>query len=401
MPRPRQPARLHAVAERRSADGSLKQAAHWIIKDGTCRIGTGCGIEDRTGAERKLAEYLARQHSSRDPEPNRTAAEIPVADVIAHYAKVIASDPVARPVESSARLGRLLDWWGDKTLAQINGHTCRAFAQHRGTASGARRDLEDLRAAIGVYCADGLCRDYIRITLPKRPGKRMSYFTRDQIAALVWHCYRHRRQQKGRNTTNYPLRHLVPFILTAVYTGTRSRRIWTSSYVREEGRPWVDLEAGIFYREAAGEVAAWNKKADPVRPPARLLAHMRRWSRPHFQSGYPVEGRRYVTELHGKPGDPKKALTGAMNTVFGEGHSFVRHTFRHTCATWLMWAGDVDVGHIAKFMSMTREMVVNVYGKEHPDADRFVGDAFSTGRAGRLPGRRKRGDNRGEKAPSD
>jgi hypothetical protein len=71
--------------------------------------------------------------------------------------------------------------------------------------------------------------------------------------------------------------HIARFILFDLYTGTRSGRIWTASFERREGHPWIDVEGGVFYREAPGATASRTKRAPSVRIPGRLLAHLRRW----------------------------------------------------------------------------------------------------------------------------
>ncbi|MAY29140.1 MAG: integrase [Aurantimonas sp.] len=281
-----------------------------------------------------------------------------------------------------------MDFWGDKTLDEVTGYTCRQYAETRSTPSAARRELEDFRAGIRLYARDGLLRDHVVVTLPKKEESRLDFFTRDQVAALLWYCWRAREVQKGKVTDKRHLRHVCRYILTAVYTGSRSARIWNASFTREAGRPWLDLDGGVYHRRAAGERAT-KKRAGTVRIPHRLLAHMRRWNAGVMRQDIKTkEWRRvpaaYLVEWQGRPANPKKAVAKAMDAVFGADHPYVAHSFRHTCATWLMWSR-ADVGDIAAYLTMTREMVMEVYGHEHPDAHQAIGDIFSTGRAGRRP----------------
>ena len=46
------------------------------------------------------------------------------------------------------RLGCLNEFWGSRKLSEVTGVTCREYVRWRGSDGGARRDLEDLRAAI-------------------------------------------------------------------------------------------------------------------------------------------------------------------------------------------------------------------------------------------------------------
>ena len=59
MPRRSKGARLWPESEERDARGKLVRHATWVIRDGTRKVRTGCAREDRAGAERALAEYLA------------------------------------------------------------------------------------------------------------------------------------------------------------------------------------------------------------------------------------------------------------------------------------------------------------------------------------------------------
>jgi DNA invertase Pin-like site-specific DNA recombinase len=71
--------------------------------------------------------------------------------VLALYGKVkVASQ--SRPKETTGRIERLLEFFGDKMLSEINGDLCRAFVAQRSTDAAARRELEDLRAAINHRC---------------------------------------------------------------------------------------------------------------------------------------------------------------------------------------------------------------------------------------------------------
>ena len=120
----------------------------WIIRDGDYQEGTGFGRSDIAEAERVLADYIDRKHlkAAKKSAP-RSADQIPIADVVAIYTDDVAPKH-SRPHETAARLGRLLAFFGDKLLSDINGDLCRDYAANSSTDAMARRDLEDLRAAI-------------------------------------------------------------------------------------------------------------------------------------------------------------------------------------------------------------------------------------------------------------
>jgi hypothetical protein len=59
------------------------------------------------------------------------------------------------------------------------------------------------------------------------------------------------------------------------------------------GKGWVDLEAGVLYRRAAGKVET-NKRQTPIRIPPVLLRHLRKWKRLEIS-------KHYVVEFNGQP----------------------------------------------------------------------------------------------------
>src|ERR1700730_4103316 len=103
-------------------------------------------------ADARLAEYIASKYRPRRKE--RDIEEIKIADVLTIYLEDC-GDLQARRGKLEERLGRLNEFWGAKTLAEISGETCRAYAAVRGSPGGARRDLEDLRAGHTAPCQGG------------------------------------------------------------------------------------------------------------------------------------------------------------------------------------------------------------------------------------------------------
>jgi hypothetical protein len=63
----------------------------------------------------------------------------------------------ARPEETAARLSRILDHFGEKTLSDLNQKACEQYAEKRARKAAARRELEDLRAAVLHHWRQGLC----------------------------------------------------------------------------------------------------------------------------------------------------------------------------------------------------------------------------------------------------
>ncbi|RVO55189.1 integrase [Sinorhizobium meliloti] len=368
MPRKRKPARLWL----RPADST--RTAVWIILDGGDQHSTGCGADDREGAEERLQEYLRNRQVLAAPGKQRDASEVKISEVVTHY-MLLKQDDARRPKEFGARMEHLLKFWGEKTLNDITTKTCDEYARQRSTPIQARRELEDLRSACRLAIADGITRHAVTISLPPKPKGRVRHLERDSMAKLIWAAYRKRGKFRGAPNKRKPTIHVARFLITAVYTGSRSSRVWQASFIKEKGRPYIDLESGVFYRSWEGEKLADNKRAPPIRLPGRLLAHMRRWHR---------NGAKYVVEYNGEAADPKRAFRNLVNDTLGEtdAKGVVRHTLRHTAATWLMQAG-ADKWQTAGYLGMTLETLEGTYGHHHPDHQSDVGAAFTSGRAGR------------------
>jgi integrase len=136
-------------------------------------------------------------------------------------------------------------------------------------------------------------------------------------------------------TDKRPLRHLARFILIGLYTGTRAGAIAAASPHREEGRSYVDLDGGIFYRLPQGRRATKKRQPAVVPLPGRLLAHMRRWERLGI-------AKEHFVEWQGKPVASVKTAFGTavrLAKLSTEAGNITPHTLRHTAATWLMQNG--------------------------------------------------------------
>ena len=402
MPRVREPARLWLSPAR-----SGRKAVGIIIDNGRQRS-TGCGPEDRSGAEKALAAYIGERHDPAAFGQCRRADETPVSDVLTVYMREVV--PGQRdPSKAAARITALLQWWGTRMLSQVTPETCRAYVAHRvmaplpqkgrprkdGTVTetlvhpqkprsggGARRDLEDLRAAIEHHAARELHSGVIRVTLPPKGKARTKFLTADEVARLLWVCWRHKREQvpprgarAGTRVVSkefYDLRHLARFILMGVYTGTRSGSILKASLLRGEGRAWIDLDHDMFFRLPEDQVEADNKRYPAVRMPENLAAHIRRWRDR-------AKVNEYVVEWQGKPVSSIKTAWARAVKLAGIDGSPTPHSLRHTAVSWLKQQGtsSFDTG---RFVGMSERMVEEVYGHHDPDYQRETANALGYGR---------------------
>jgi integrase len=334
--------------------GKITHPGVWIIRDGKRQTSTGCGHNDLDGAARKLAEYIARKHVVTTTKGGpRDPAEIPVADVIALYAKNVVPGH-ARPKETAQRLARVLTFFGGDMLVSINGDRCRAYVKSRSTDAAARKELEDLRAAINHHRKEGHCEKLISIVLPARRVNREQWLTRQEVAKMVFAAWQYREIQKGTRTDRRSRQHVAKFILVGCYTGTRAGSICAAALQPTPGHGWIDTERGVFYRRPRGRRE--TKKRQPAIPlPAKLMAHIRRWKR---------RGQRFCVEWNREQvRDVDKAFRRNASEA---GVKATPHTLRHTAATWLMQEG-ADPWQAAEYLGMTLKTLLDNYGHHHPE----------------------------------
>ncbi len=380
-------ARLWLEPEERDQQGRLARRATWVIRDGSHKVRTGCARADREGAERALAEYIAAKYQV-PRERGRRPSEILVLDVLNIYL----ADKATKHSDPSITKGRIMTlaaWWGDKTLAQVNGTTCREYVAYRTaqprraakpditgkparmvTAAGARRELEDLRSAINHHRTEGLCSEVVGVALPEKNEPREDWLTRYEAARLISAAWR-ARQKMGEGVTDRPVgRHLARFILVGLYTGTRHTAICSAAFNPAIGRGHIDLETGVFYRRPQGSRQT-KKRQTPLRLPERLLAHLRRWNRLGI-------AKHAVVEWNGKPIVSVRKSFAAAAMAAGIDRHITPHILRHTAATWAMQRGS-DVWAAAGWLGMSPEVLERVYGHHHPDFQRDVAERMSTG----------------------
>jgi integrase len=369
MPRRSLGARLSLQAARIRRNGSIERAV-WIIRDGRHKLSSSYGPETCRDAgdprlQQALGDYIAEKRKA-PRESGRHPAQVSVADVIATYLEDVAHT-AARPHEVGQRAKKLLAWWRGKTLADINGKACRDYVEYRANKS-ARRELEDLRAAINHHRREGLCSEIVEIVLPPRSPPRERWLTRQEAARLTWSAYRYREIQKGVPTDRRSRRHIARFILIGLYTGTRAGAICAAAMRPTPGQPWIDLERGVFYRRAEGQQET-KKRVPPIKLPDRLLAHLRRWHRLGLCHSFAIEWN----------GDRVRGIEKAFANAVAEASlsgKVTPHVLRHTTATWGMQNG-ADHGALADYLGMTVEMLRRVYGHQDPNYFADVRDAIT------------------------
>lgn len=300
-----------------------------------------------------------------------------------------------RPNEFFSRLLKLNEFWGDKWVSEVTGANCRAYASQY-TESAARRQLEDLRAALKHYHKEGYLEYSPAVALPSKPKSRLRWLTRSDAAKLLWSAYRgggvlpwHRQARElaaqglhhaqiASRLGKHPMtvysaindphdptrrnRHIARFILIALYSGTRSAALCAASWDQ------FDFEAGIFYRKPEGEDEVANKRRTPVRLSDRLWSHLERWK---------MNGGPGPVHFNGQQVKSIKKAFGSCADRAGF-TDVSPHVLRHTAATWLMQSGEVSLEDAAEFLGMTVETLKKHYYHHHPNYTRKAADAIAS-----------------------
>jgi integrase len=388
VPRRYQGARIWLRPARSDSSGRITHKATWLIRDGDVERPTGCAADEIEKAEGKLNDYLTEKRNAA-PKKLRDIADILITDVLIKYILDVVEEKFeekkptvreiraamkrgeppplpkrikvsghSRPGETLARIGFLKAFWVGKTLADVNGDSCRSYVAQRTTPQQARRELEELRAAINHHRIEGLHDKIVSVVLPDKSQSRERYLERVEAAKMIRSAWRYREVQNFRATDRYTRRHVARFMVVAGYMGSRASVICGASLAnrRPEGEPWVDLANGIFYGRPEGERET-NKRKQTVRIPRPLLAHLRRWKR---------KGQRYVVEWNGKPIARVIKAHNAVVVDAGVATDVTPHTWRHTAATWLM-QGNADLWEASEFLGMTPEVLLRVYGHHRTD----------------------------------
>jgi integrase len=361
----------------------------WVILDRGKETRTGCGESDVEGAERALADYLIEKY-----EPPKTRGKLArtfIADVVNAYIKDH-SPKTKRPDFILGNANGILEWWGDKTLADIRAKACDDYVKwrteqkrkrrHDGNVSKqtARHELKMLSTAINYYHKNYGPLDAIpALTLPPGSKPRENYWlTRQKVA------------QRLRVARRLPkCKHVVRLLLIGVYSGTRPGATRRLRWIPSVDTGYVDLESETLHRSGEDEVES-NKRQTKARIHRRLLPWLRRWHQKDMIEGVKRRvskgsSRHKVTEpcthvIHygGKPIEKVRRAWHSVAIAAGHATKVRRngkdywkvpdgpHICRHTAATWLMQSG-VDTSEGAGYLGMSEKTFREVYGHHHPD----------------------------------
>lgn len=344
MPRRAKGPRLWLRSARRDAAGNITHQPRFFILDRGRQRGTGFDTVEQ--AEQALADYIRKKRRQAADAGPRDLAAIPMGDVIRLYATDVVAVQPSETLRKAAghRLKRITAFFGRYTLADINGPLCRSYARQSSTDAMARRDLEDLRAAIIHHRKEGLHDRIVSVVLPDRRPARERWLDRNEAARLLWGAWRRPKCKQ-----------IAKFILVALYTGRRASVVCSASFEHEEGRPWMDVDRGMLWPPARARIT--KKRNPPIPISDKLLTHLRAWKR---------QGFRYVVQWgeHSVVRVDRTVKEIAIDVGLGE--DVTPHVLRHTATTWQMQAG-TDLLEASRYLGMTVKTLETVYAHHRPE----------------------------------
>ncbi len=344
----------------------------WVIKDtgGFERsTGTGCRAE----AERALAEYI--DGKLRPSGPTR-AEQFRIGHALAIYADEHAPT-VADPARIADAIDALEPFWGELTVSDVKGETCRRYAKTRKkitkrdsktkkpiewvpvSIATVRRELGTLRAALRYCAKEGYLIEVPIVSLPDKPESEERWLTRQQVAILLW---------AARQLNVDGRQQMIRFILTAVYTGTR--RAAALALGIDQPRTdsgWINTERGLIYRKGTQERAT-AKRRKPAKCPRRLLMFVRLWKK---------NGAKYVCEDYqgnrvanlrkgwDRMTDIALEMAEAQGIDMPPRKHLTPHILKHTAITWAMQNGS-SKEDAASFFSTSTDTIERVYWHHSP-----------------------------------
>ena len=219
------------------------------------------GTADRREAEAALAEFIRDRHRNERPAGPRDPSEFLIADALDLYGDQHAPN-TADPARIAYAMIPLIEFWGDRPIADVTKETCRAYARSRDRAPATvRRELTTMRAAFRFAHSEGRLTRVPVVELPEAPEGKDRWLTTNEAARLL------NAARTGRSDVRL---YLPLYILIGLYTGARPGAILSMRW------PQVDLERGRIDFQPTGGRRTNKRKVRGQPIPERLLPFLRR-----------------------------------------------------------------------------------------------------------------------------
>lgn len=313
----------------------------YVILDHGNERSTGFGPNSREQAEKALADYISSKYQPFETHHSNNPL---ISDILSVYA-VEHAPTTAAPQTIGYSISGLLKFWNDKSVNDISAKNCRAYAKKRDVSNGTiRRELGVLNAAIQYAKREGYISQTPAITMPPKDPPTDRWLTRSEVAKLIL---------SARRSGNS--KHVIRFILIAVYTGTRKSAILKLQWQPSKSAGHIDLDKGLIYRSGSDERIT-NKRKSPAKIPRQLLLLLRLWRK---------TSPRYVIDYNGQQ---VKDIKTAWDRICTDAkiEEATRHTLKHTAITWAMQNG-AQIADAASYFSTSISTIQDVYFHHHPD----------------------------------
>jgi integrase len=303
------------------------------------------GTAERSEAEGFLGQVIAERRavSKAGPSPRH---DVLIGDVMADYLEDCGNDQ-AQPEVVASRVGKLLDYWGERTVADVTPVNVKGYGQFRKVQPGTlRRELGIFRAALNHAVKEQRLKDAPFIRLPEAPPGRNRWLTRNEAARLLWHARAAKTDSRA---------YLTLYVRLALYTGARPGALlqlrWTQVQFNKGDHGHIDFNVPGATRTSKGRAII------PMN--AKIKAMMQRAQATHGSDLGPV-----ICRAGKQIADIGKSIESALHRAALEG--VTPHTLRHTAGTWLAQRG-VPLRQIGGWLGHSDDRTTALYAHHHPD----------------------------------
>lgn len=391
MGRQRKQARLILRPIVSAASGTTSRV--YYIRDGKRFFSTGFGPDRLVEAEQALAVYIASRPDPVQKGQRLSPFGLPIATVICAYAEGPAL-AAPEPASVKARLERLLEFFGDDTVGDIDLTRCDAYvkwrirqpirsfknpaAARRVDPQTARRELEELQIAVSWYDREVKALTQLpRFRFPDKTHVARGALERGQAARFLQAARGRRYIGDGRwrplsKSARANRAHIRRQFILGLYTGSRPSVLTALRWTVSDQHPYLDLEGGMLHRRGRRAPEPRNKRRPPAPLPTRLLAHLKRWKRIDDRANA-VRRDRGLRPIETVIHHGGEALRGRIRTSYENITRDAQLTIsptpywlRHTCASWLIRSG-MDIALVSEFLGVSIRILVKHYGHLRPD----------------------------------
>jgi integrase len=318
-----------------------KFAVTW--NEGGCRFRYSLGVDSRTDADRRLAQFIA----ARNAASAVGRSSLTVAEAWKGYVNSLGAKPSA--VTAGHQWKSIGAVFADRNAETLTEDDCDGYVASRRklgrSDSTIWSELSRLRSALRWAEAKRLIDRAPKIWIPAQSPPRDKRMTREQVSAMIAAC-------------EFP--HVKLFAILAATTGARMGAILSLTWDR------IDLDRGLItYADPTVAATKKGRATTPINTMAREAL---------------IEAHRgatcsYVVEWAGqRVGSVKKGLATASARAGLP--PVTPHMFRHSAASIMAESG-VPMTEIAQLLGHSNtKMVETVYGKYSPDFLRKAASAL-------------------------